>query len=101
MARRRPDDNELKSMLSEGHFGPAAELRPGDPVVTTAMLLGIDQIDTYERNPRQERNPLHDEIKDSIRHQGLQQPLVITRRPGADRQGRWQHPVAGAARAAR
>ncbi len=45
--------------------------------------VAITNIQPYERNPRQGRNPEYDRIKDSIRSQGLDQPLVITRRPGS------------------
>ncbi len=84
MTRRRPRDEELKSMLSEGHFGGSAELASADPPGRTPILLDIDRIESYESNPRTERNPLHDDIRESIRQQGLQQPLVVTRRQGAD-----------------
>jgi len=48
----------------------------------TAMLLQVDQIQPYERNPRHGKNPEYDRIKASIRANGLDQPLVITQRPG-------------------
>jgi len=48
-----------------------------------AMLLQIGQIRPYEHNPRHSQNPEYDRIKDSIRSHGLDQPLVITQRPGA------------------
>ncbi len=48
-----------------------------------AMVLDVCCIQPYERNPRHGRNPEYDRIKDSIRSQGLDQPLVITQRPGA------------------
>ncbi len=48
----------------------------------TPMLLQIDQIRPYEHNPRHGQNPEYDRIKDSIRSNGLDQPLVITQRPG-------------------
>lgn len=47
-----------------------------DPVKTN-----INRIQPYERNPRHGGNPEYDRIKDSIRHNGLDQPLVITQRP--------------------
>lgn len=50
---------------------------------TTSMFLPIHQIQPYERNPRHGLNPEYDRIKASIRIQGLDQPLVITQRPGA------------------
>lgn len=85
MSRRRPSEDELKSMLTEGHFGDTAALAPAEPLGRTPMLLDIERITFYEDNPRTDRNPLYDDIRESIRHQGLQQPLVVTRRPAADR----------------
>ena len=48
----------------------------------TSMVVPIDQVQPYERNPRHGSNPEYDRIKASIRTQGLDQPLVITQRPG-------------------
>jgi ParB family protein of integrating conjugative element (PFGI_1 class) len=47
------------------------------------ILVGLDEIQPYEHNPRHAPNPEYDRIRDSIRAQGLDQPLVITQRPGA------------------
>jgi len=52
-----------------------------DPSETTPMVLPIDQIQRYERNPRRSQNPEFDRIKASIRANGLDQPLIITQRP--------------------
>lgn len=38
----------------------------------------------FDLNPRITRNPNYDEIKESIRHRGLEQLPQITRRPGED-----------------
>lgn len=46
-----------------------------------SMMVSIDQIQPYERNPRRSENPEYDRIKASIRANGLDQPLVITQRP--------------------
>ena len=46
-------------------------------------MVDIRRIQPYEHNPRHGRNPEYDRIKDSIRSHGLDQPLVITQRPGA------------------
>ena len=46
------------------------------------MLLDVRSIKSYERNPRHSENPEYDRIKVSIRANGLDQPLVITQRPG-------------------
>lgn len=47
------------------------------------VMLDVQLINPYERNPRRSENPEYDRIKDSIRRNGLDQPLVITQRPGA------------------
>ena len=49
----------------------------------TLLVLDVHRIQHYERNPRHGRNPEYDRIKDSIRSNGLDQPLVVTQRPGA------------------
>lgn len=46
-----------------------------------AMVLDIQRIKTYERNPRRSENPEYDRIKESIRATGLDQPLVVTQPP--------------------
>ncbi len=55
----------------------------GSLVVGYALEVDIARIQPYERNPRHCPNPEYDRIRDSIRNQGLDQPLVITQRPGA------------------
>lgn len=54
----------------------------GRGVETTMLMVDIRRIQTYEHNPRHGRNPEYDRIRDSIRCHGLDQPLVITQRPG-------------------
>ena len=46
-------------------------------------MLEICNIKPYEYNPRRSKNPEYDRIKDSIRANGLDQPLVVTQRPDA------------------
>ena len=46
-------------------------------------MVEITNLQPYDRNPRHDRNPEFDRIKASIRAHGLDQPLVITQRPGA------------------
>ena len=61
-----------------------SELQPVEADADLATLVvEITHIQPYERNPRHGRNPEYDRIKDSIRSSGLDQPLVITQRPGA------------------
>lgn len=52
-------------------------------VETASMVVPIDRIQPYARNPRHGRNPEFDRIKASIRANGLDQPLVITQSPEA------------------
>ena len=46
-------------------------------------ILDVHCIKPYERNPRHSKNPEYDRIKDSIRANGLDQPLVVTQWPQA------------------
>ena len=46
------------------------------------LQVEVTRIKVYERNPRRAENPEYDRIKASIRAQGMDQPLVITCRPG-------------------
>jgi ParB family protein of integrating conjugative element (PFGI_1 class) len=45
------------------------------------IVVTLEQLRPYERNPRFIRNPLYDDIKSSIRERGLDQAPSITRRP--------------------
>jgi len=58
------------------------DLSQQEATSATSMLLQVNQIQPYERNPRHGKNPEYDRIKASIRANGLDQPLVITQRPG-------------------
>lgn len=50
---------------------------------TVATRVEITRIHHYLRNPRRQENPEFDRIKASIRAEGLDQPLVLTKEPGA------------------
>ena len=52
------------------------------PDVPTPMRLEITRIRAYDHNPRHSENPEYDRIKASVRAEGLDQPLVVTCRPG-------------------
>ena len=53
-----------------------------DAVNAGALLMPISDLRPYEHNPRHGSNAEYQRIKASIRSQGLDQPLVVTRRPG-------------------
>lgn len=64
---------------------PNPDLPPFDPPTGPRLLtVTIDQIQPYDRNPRQAPNPKYADIKASVRTMGLQEPPAITARPGAD-----------------
>lgn len=48
----------------------------------TLVSLPIDAIQCFANDPRQTPNPEYSRIKGSIQTQGIDQPLVITQRPG-------------------
>ncbi|WP_172600387.1 ParB family protein [Sulfurivermis fontis] len=85
MSKRRPTDAQLAEMLTQPHFGQRREIAPQDPITTTPMIVEIDRIDYYDRNPRRSPNDKYQEIKASIAAGEMDQPLTITRRPGAPR----------------
>ncbi|GAC1626366.1 MAG: hypothetical protein NVS9B10_14210 [Nevskia sp.] len=88
MSKKRPSDEELRSALNLGAVTQQQQespLAPSDPIISMPMKMDIRQIELYDRNPRRSQNSAYEDIKESVRAQGLKQPLVITRRPGADR----------------
>ena len=54
------------------------------PIQTQPIVVALERIHPYERNPRHGNNPEYDRIKASIREMGLDQPLTITQRPDAE-----------------
>ena len=53
-----------------------------DPRHDCQIELGVDDIRSYEHNPRRANNAKFGEIKESIRSTGIRNPLTVTRRPG-------------------
>lgn len=53
------------------------------PANECPIVVRVDEVRTYEDNPRRTRNPRFDEIKESIRSGGIRTPLTVTRRPGS------------------
>ena len=45
--------------------------------------LPVDRISCYANNPRVSRNPEYARLKNSLQKNGLEAPLVVTRKPGA------------------
>jgi ParB family protein of integrating conjugative element (PFGI_1 class) len=71
-------------MMVEPAIREPLSLREHGAVPDDARLLRLEvtQLRAYDRNPRRCQNNEYDRIKASIRAQGLDQPLVVTCRPG-------------------
>lgn len=83
----KPSVASMKDQLLKPSFeqrAPVAQ-RMSDPIVDTAMVLTLDDMLPWDTNPRTTRNPKYDEIKESIRHRGLDTPPPVTRRPGEEK----------------
>lgn len=76
--------NKLLSPGFAGRNAPHEKVAPSDPVADTPMVLTLDQLRPYDKNPRINKNPKYEEIKESIRARGLDQIPGITRRPGEE-----------------
>lgn len=86
MSRKRPTADQMGNLLSQPHFRRAESTEAPastQAVTATPMLVDVDKIVPYDRNPRRNPNERYDEIKDSIRATGLDQGLIITQRPDA------------------
>ncbi len=73
----------MSRMLSESN-GALPSFKAGlkDDIKTKVMMtVPVAQIETYDKNPRRDTNPNYLKIKESIQCDGMNQPLVITRRP--------------------
>ncbi len=85
MAKINPQDLKDR-LLAPGFTAPPKVLEQlSDPISDTPMVLTLDQVLPWHDNPRATRNPKFDEIKESIRHRGLDTPPPVTRRPGEDK----------------
>jgi ParB family protein of integrating conjugative element (PFGI_1 class) len=54
---------------------------PDQRAASPLASIPVGRIRAYERNPRHSENPAYGEIKESIRVDGMLQPLIVTRRP--------------------
>ncbi|AYW43047.1 transcriptional regulator [Pseudomonas aeruginosa] len=84
MAKINPQDLKDR-LLAPGFTAPPVLEQLSDPISDTPMVLTLDQVLPWHDNPRTTRNPKYDELKESIRHRGLDTPPPVTRRPGEDK----------------
>lgn len=83
----KPSLEQVRSQLMVSGFGsPAPHMITtlADPATVMPMTIKLEQLRPYDNNPRINRNPKYDEIKESIRARGLDHPPAITRRPGEE-----------------
>lgn len=81
MAKINPQDLKDR-LLAPGFTAPPVLEQLSDPISDTPMVLTLDQVLPWHDNPRTTRNPKYDELKESIRHRGLDTPPPVTRRLG-------------------
>jgi len=78
--------NSIRNALLQGGFGAGVRDLPVSDPPTSALIevdIDIDTIQPYDLNPRTTGNPaFFARLCDSIRAQGLDNPIPVTRRPG-------------------
>lgn len=57
-------------------------LTPETEIDDSWAVIPVMAISPYEKNPRKANNAAYAELKQSIREQGILQPLTVTKRPG-------------------
>jgi ParB family protein of integrating conjugative element (PFGI_1 class) len=82
MSDKKPS---ISSLLNKPHLQTVqSTVAPSDPVIPTRIRATLDQVISYKDNPRQTKNPMYDEIKESIRNRGLDHAPNVTRKNPAD-----------------
>ena len=71
---------KTKTRQSNSTCDPGKQ-RPGK-AGPRAMRVEVKRINFYDKNPRHSKNPEYDRIKASILASGMDQPSLITQRPG-------------------
>lgn len=60
----------------------AADLKVGDDMDGSMVVLPVRLVKLYENNPRVTQNPRYAQIKESVRAQGVTNTISVTKRPG-------------------
>lgn len=99
MSRKRPTADQMGELMAQPHFRrdetPSSEAPSNTPVTTTPMLVDVDQVVTYDRNPRRTTNAEYEQLKAYIRVEGFNTVLAITQRPDTDRPDQYMIAVGG------
>ncbi|MCL6392463.1 hypothetical protein EXT73_18570 [Pectobacterium atrosepticum] len=72
---------QLGNAMLQGSREPATAQVSALPVNEMPMVLTLDQMGPHPDNPRTKRNPKYEDIKESVRHRGLDTVLKVTRDP--------------------
>lgn len=81
--QKRPSPEQVKKTLLSQSDSTDSDDEILFPMTERVLIhLPISEIDTYDQNPRRTENPNFSKIKESISKDGLNQPLVVSRRPG-------------------
>jgi len=88
VGRKRPEPDDLAAALTAPAFETEVDADEASAIhqlLPTTLVLTLDQLKSYEHNPRRAENPQYDRLVDSIRaRRGLTTPLTVTKRPGED-----------------
>ncbi|PRF10209.1 chromosome partitioning protein ParB [Burkholderia multivorans] len=79
----RSPGREIAAARRLGVPAPGPQAR--EPELTSVIRLRINEVVVYERNPRRVSNERIVELKESIRANGIEQIVTVTRRPGETR----------------
>lgn len=82
MSKNITSEAVAKQLLKDPFTSQTKISQLADPIADTPVELTLDQLKSYEHNPRKSINPRFQEIKESIRQRGLDHPPTVTRRPG-------------------
>ncbi len=72
---------DIQQELQATSFGKQRDQSITGIISGKLLNLTVDKVHTYDRNPRREDNPEHEQIKSSIRQRGMDQVLSVTQRP--------------------
>ena len=81
---KKMTDEQILAQLNPKKFRAKVPDQDLDPLGRCRIDVTIDQLVPYDGNPRQSKNPRYEEIKESIRHQGLRNKFTLTRRSPDD-----------------
>lgn len=82
--KNRVTSEQMAAMLNQPHFNNTKQAAPlnTDPITTMPMVLEVMQVKQYDKNPRKAPNSEYDNLYESIKVNGLDQAITISKRPG-------------------